>query len=234
MAIDTSFGEVRKFEDFLVTGLAADLTEIDLLVSAGGTTEIVAAAADGRISIVNDAGNDGEIGGISFGDLNWLAGSGYLKMEARIFIDDITSYDIFVGFGDKIVSGDETIFTISGDVESSGTQSDAIGFFYNVDATTDVWRCMAQATDVITSRKELVSRYNVVADEAMTLGVYLSLDRKSAVWYVNGEEVYRIDANSTALVAAVGLVPIIQMVDQSTATTCQVDYLYGAKGRSTT
>ncbi|KKL92581.1 hypothetical protein LCGC14_1883220, partial [marine sediment metagenome] len=56
--------------------------------------------------------------------------------------------------------------------------------------------------------------------------------RKSAVFYVNGEEVHRIDSSSV-LVGAVAMVPGVWVYDQGTATNHDVDYLYATKGRST-
>jgi len=232
MPTDTSFGEVRFFEDFLGTAVA-DIPNISVLADGAGTTECVAGAADGRLSLVSGGAGGGEIGSMTTLGLNWTAGGGWLKMEMRIAVDDITDYTVHVGFGNEIATGDDTAFTISGDVESSGTLADTIGFYRDGDATTAVWRCMAQNTSVITVQKELGVAHNPVAATFTTLGVYLSLDRKSAVWYIDGEEVHRVDANSSALIAAVDLVPGIWQLDEGTVTTIEVDYLYCAKGRNT-
>jgi len=231
--MDTSFGEVRFFEDFLEVAVA-DIPNISVLADGAGTTECVAGSADGRISLVSGGASGGEKSAVTTKGLNWTAGNSWLKMETRLIIDDITDYTLFVGFGDAIASGDETPFTISGDTEASGDHADNIGFYRDGDATTNVWRCMAQNTSSIKANQELSSRFNPVAATPTTLSVYLSLDRKSAVWSIDGEEVYRIDANPTALVAAVDLVPGVWQLDESTATTVEMDYLYCAKGRSAT
>lgn len=231
MPNDTSFGEVRFFEDFLEVAVA-DIPNISVLADGGGTAECVAGSADGRLSLVNAGAAGGEIGAVTTKGLNWTAGNSWLKMEARLIIDDITDYTVHVGFGNEIATGDSTAFTISGDVESSGGLADTIGFYRDGDATTDVWRCMAQNASSITANQELASRLNPVAAVPTTLTVYLSLDRKSAVWSIDGEEVYRVDANTDALVAAVDLVPGVWVLDEGTATTIEIDYLYCAKGRS--
>ncbi|MDO8673046.1 MAG: hypothetical protein Q7O66_16685 [Dehalococcoidia bacterium] len=233
MAIDTSFGYVSKFEDFQVTAIA-DLPEIDTLaVGATAVTEIKALGIDGRLNVGVDTSNDDDNAGVSFGLLNWRSGANDLKMEARIFIDSITDNKFFVGFGDSLASADETSFSATTDTVTIDTMSDGIGILFDNDATTKVLWCVAGKTDAVTVNKALGAKYNPVAATALTLGCYLSADRRSACFYVNGEEVYRIDS-STTLVAATDLVPMVQNFEQGTANIISVDYLYGKKGRSTT
>ena len=233
MAIDTSFGEVRQFEDFLLTAIA-DTPEIEsLAVAATGVTEIKALGIDGRLNLGVDTCNDDDIAAVSFGKLNWRSGANDLKMDARIFIDSITDNKFFVGFGDSLASADETSFSATTDTVTIDTMADAIGILFDNDATTKVLWCVAGATDSVTANKSLNAKYNPVAAQAITLGCFLSADRTSAAWYVNNEEVYRIDG-STALVAATDLVPMVQNFEQATANIISVDYLYGRKGRSTT
>jgi len=232
MATDTSFGEVRKFEDFLVTAIA-DLPEIDILGVTGETSAVVAGGADGRMRLSPAATDDDDQSAVSFGMSQWTAGDAYLKMEARIILSNLTDNKYFVGFGDTIASTDESMFDAAADAVTIGTQSDAIGIFFDNDATNKNLWCVAAKTDTVTVEKNLSSVYNPVAATPTTLGVYLSQDRKSAQFYVNGEEVYRIDS-STTLVAAVDLVPCVVAYEQGTAFTLDVDYLYASKGRSST
>ena len=230
MAIDTSFGEARKFEDFLVTAIA-DLPEIDF-ADGDSATEVVGGAADGRVRLDLGTGNADELAGVSFGDVNWTAGDAYLKMEARIIISATTDNMYFVGFGDRIPSAaDETVITAPSDVVTTGTQSDAIGILWDADATTAQLWAVGQKTDVITVEKGLGTSDVPVAAVPTTLGVYLSKDRKSAQFYKDGKEVHRIDS-ATTLVAAVDLLPGVWAYEQATAYLVDVDYLYGVKGRS--
>ncbi len=232
MAIDTSFGEVRKFEDFLVT-VIADLPEIDIVTVGSGSGAVVSGGADGRYRLDIADSDDDDKGGVSFGAGNWTAGDAYLKMEARIILSNLTDNRYFTGFGDTIVSADETMWDIPADVAAIGTQSDSIGIFFDNDATTKVLWAVAAATDSVTVAKALDAKYNPVAAIPTTIGCYLSQDRKSAVWYVDGVEVYRLDS-ATVLVAAVDLVPCVIGYEQGTSFNLDVDYLYAAKGRSTT
>jgi hypothetical protein len=232
LAIDTSFGEVRKFEDFLVTAVA-DLPEIDVQSVGGDTAAVVAGGADGRLRHSISTSNDDDVGATSFGALNWVAGDGDLKVEARIFISDITDNRFFVGFGDSIATADESMFDAAADVVTIGTQSDGIGILFDNDATTKHLWAVAAKTDNVTIGKVLGAKYNPVAATAITLGAWLSQDRKSARFYVNEEEVYSIFGSST-LVDAVSLVPCVVGYEQGTAFTLDVDYIYASKARSTT
>ena len=233
MPTDTSFGEVRFFEDFLEATIT-DIPGVVTMTTTAGACAIVAGGADGRVRITHSNADNSDVGAVGFDLLSWTAGDGYLKMEARIIISAITDYCVFVGFGDKIASGDESVITCPADVVTTGAQSDAIGILWDGEATTAQLWAVGQATDVITVKTGLGTDTAPVATTPITLGVYLSLDRKSAVFYVNGKEEHRVDANSTALVAAVDLVPTVTTLERGTAYNCDIDYLYASKGRSAT
>lgn len=230
MATDTGFGIVHQFEDFRVTAIA-DLPEIDIM-SPDTATEVVAGGEDGRLRLTQTGTNDDDVSAVSFGALNWTAGSD-LYMEARLFIDVITDYKIFVGFNDRIASGDETTFSMTADTVTIDTMSDGFGIAYDGDATTLALWCVAGKTDAVTVGQVLSTKYNPVAATAITLGVFCSADRKTMEFYVNGVSVYRIDS-ATTLVAAVDLVPGVWAYDQATATLIDVDLLYAWKPRATT
>ncbi len=53
------------------------------------------------------------------------------------------------------------------------------------------------------------------------------------IFYVDGNEVYRIDS-STTLIAAVPLAPCVINYEQLIALDIDVDYLYARKGRAST
>lgn len=235
MATDTSFGEVRKFEDFLVTAIA-NIGEVDYIADGSGTTQIHDHATDGRLKITS-GGNDGggesaEVGAVSFEKV-FTAGDGSIRMEARIFISTIADFHIFVGFGTSTAADDETSFSAASDTVTIDTMTDGIGFVWDGDQSTDQWWAVAGNTDSVTVNQGVGADHNPVATVPVTLGCYLSLDRKSAIWSIDGEEVYRKDSTS-ALVAAIDLAPGVWQYDQGTATDIDVDYLYAAKGRSST
>lgn len=232
MATDTSFGEVRKFEDFNVTAIA-DLPEIDFQDNTGAASAIISGGADGRFRMSVENSDDDDVTALTFGNLTWTAGDGYLKMEARIILSSVADNHYFVGFGDSLATADETVMFATTDTVATGTQSDSIGILWDGDATTAQLWAVGQKTDVVTVEEGLGTSDVPVAATPTTLGVYLSLDRKSAVFYKDGKEVHRIDS-STTLVAAVDLVPGVWALEQGTAYNLDIDYLYGSKGRSAT
>ena len=232
MANDTSFGQVRKFEDFLVTAIA-DLPEIDTQAVTGSTIAVVAGAADGRLRLDIAASDDDDVGALSFGALNWTSGL-ELFMEARFFLSAITDNKYFVGFGDTIATSDETTFSATTDTVTLDTMSDAIGILFDNDATTKVLWAVAGKTDSVTVGQSLPARLNPVAATAVTLGVWLSSDCKAARFYVNGEEVHHVESSSTIVASGVDLVPGVWCYEQGTAFNLDIDYIYGRKARSTT
>lgn len=231
-ATDTvQFGQVEKFEDFLVTAIA-DLPEIDTQAVTGDTVAVVAGGKDGRLRHSISTSDDDDVGATTFGALNWTAGVD-LRMEARFFLSSITDNKFFVGFGDSIATADETTFSATTDTVTIDTQSDAFGILFDNDATTKNLWCVAGKTDAVTVSQVLNSKYNPVAATAITLGCFCSADRKVMEFYVNGETVYRIDS-ATTLIAAVALVPGVWNYEQGTAYNCDLDYLYACNPRSTT
>lgn len=231
MATDTSFGMVRQFEDFLIT-VIADKPEIDIQSLTGAATEILAGAEDGRLQFPVATTDDDDIGAVSF-NLNWTAGTEDLYMEARCFISAITDNKYFIGFGDSLASSDESSFSATTDTVTIDTMSDAFGILFDNDATTKNLWAVAGLTDSVTVGQSLISRLNPIAATAVTFGVKLSESRQSIEFYVNGEIAHRVD-NTSALVGAVDLCPMVQVYEQGTAFNLDVDYLYARKGRSIT
>lgn len=231
MATDTSFGKVRKFEDFLITAIA-DLSEMVIAtVAATGTTEVVSGADGGWLGLGVDTTDDDDESAVSFGAVTWIAGNTSMRMEARCLVTtSIADNHYFVGFSDSIASANDTTFSATTDTVTIDDIADGIGFIWDEDATTKNFWCVAGKTDSVTVGKVLSSVYNPVIDVPFTLGVSLSTDLKSATWSINGKEVYRLDSKTT-LIAAVGLVPIVTNHEQAVAYTLEVDYLFGTKGR---
>lgn len=227
MATDTMFGQVRQFEDFLLTAIG-DKPEIDIQTSS---STAITTDADGRLRITDGGGNDEDVGAVSF-NLNWVAGESDLYMEARCFLSNTTDNKYFVGFADVLASADETTFSATSDAVTIDTISDGIGILWEGDATNLSLWAVAGKTNAVTVNTALPTRLNPVATEAFTLGCKISLDRKFAEFYVNGELVHTVNSDTT-LIAAVALAPSVYTYAQATAFNLDVDYLYAKKGRST-
>lgn len=232
MPTDTRIGVLEQFEDFLVTAIA-DLPEIDTGASTGETKAVVSSAKDGRLRNTVAASNDDEASAVSF-NLNYTPGDGELYMEARFLLSALTDNMYFVGFGDGIASSKTKACQATADtvaVGASTAMADCIGILFDQDATTKNLWCVAIKTSAVTVGKVLAAKYNPTITAMVTLGVYLSTDRKSAAFYVNGEEVYRLDSTTT-LIAAVALAPGVWTYEQATALNLDVDYLYARKARA--
>lgn len=230
MATDTSRGTVEKFEDFLVTAIA-DLPEIDTQAVTGDTVAVVSGGEDGRLRHSIATSNDDDVGATSFGALNWTAGTP-LWMEARLFFSSVTDIKFFVGFGDSIASADETTFSATSDAVTIDTMSDAIGVLYDEDATTKQCWAVAGKTDVVTVSQGLGTVSKPSVDTAYTVGVFLSGDRRSAQFFINGKEVHNVTSDST-LIAAVDLVPGVWLYEQGSASNVDIDYISARKARAT-
>ena len=231
MATDTGLGWVTKKEDFLVTAMA-DLPEIDIQSVTGGGVAVVAGGEDGWCRLDIAATDDDDVGAVTVGAVNYTAGGADLYMEARCYLSSIADNKYFVGFGDSIATADETSFSATTDTVTIDTMTDGVGILFDNDATTKNLWAVAGKTDAVTVNKSLNAKFNPVVSTAFTLAVLLSADRKSAAFYVNGEEAYRIDSDAT-LVAAVDLVPGVWAYEQGTAFNLDVDYIRIRKGRGT-
>lgn len=229
MAIDTSYGIVRQFEDFLVTAIG-DIPEISQIGVTGAATAVVP-GEDGRVRLKPATDDDDDKAGVGF-SLNYKAGTELMYMEARILVSDVTDNRFFVGFGDSLPATDQTMFDNPADVLAIGVQSDAFGLFYDQDATTKVIFAVGGKTDAITVNKALSPKYNLTATVFTVLGCSVSADRKTMVFYIDNKPVYRIDSPNT-LIAAVALVPCVMAYEQLIAFNLDVDYLYATKGRAT-
>ena len=234
MALDTARGFTEHFEDFDVTAIA-DLPEIDIQAVTGDTIALVAGGDDGRIRLTAATSNDDDVGAITFGALNWKAGGGDLYASVRVELSSITDNKFFIGFGDSVASADETSFDATADVVDILTMTDGIGLLFDNDATTKQFWAVAGKTDVATVGYGLgtASWSNIAITTMHTFGVWLSQDRRSARWYIDGKEVYALDSPTT-LVGAVALVPGLWTYEQGTACAYDVDYIHARKARATT
>jgi len=225
-----SKGKVVQFEDFLITAIA-DLPEIDInTVTDTGVTEVVSGGKNGRMRLSTGTSNDDDKAAIS-GNLNWTAGEGPLFFEAMFLLSNLTDNMFFVGFGDSLASTNESSFIATSDVVDIETMSDGFGILFDNDATTKNLWCVAAKTDQITVNKVLSSKYNPVAATFIKLGCYVSTDRTSMAFFINDEEVYRVDGTTT-LIAAVALCWYVINFEQATACNMDVDYVYCEQGRS--
>lgn len=155
--------------------------------------------------------------------LNWTASqTGGLIMEAKVTpVSAVTTVAYFVGLTDTLATSTlEEPMTLSGTTFTT-TATDAVGFLYDTNATTDVFYGMSVAGD--TDGAAAVPCSLPVAGTAVTLRVELDTSG-NAKFYENG--VYK-GAIATAVTAATALTPIVSVMARTTACrSIDVDYIY--------
>ena len=237
MATDTSRGIIRFFEDFLYD-VVADKPEYS--VDTDPAVEIVATAIGGVVRTTMDAGQT-NIGGMSFGQLQWSAYDNYLYGEWRVKFSAVptTAERVFVGFTD--VQEDtltEMPFTGATTVTTVATNpTDVIGFFWEGDMTGNYFAPASQKTDSLVvhgsanmsaDEKRLAT---FVIDQWYTLGVRIESGAKHVTFTVDGKTVYLYKNADTAAIADVPLTPYFVVQEGTTAINFDVDYVYVEAGR---
>lgn len=229
-------GFYEYFEDFLVT-VIGDLPEIDIQSATGVSTAIQANQFGGVVEIPTANSNDQDVAAVST-NLNWTTNAnGYLIGEARVKWDTSVDGHWFVGFGDSIASADETVYSVSGDTYAKATMTDAVGFYYNVDATTDRIICIATGSDAITTQTALSTRFNPIVGTYYVFRVAVGPGALSIEWSIDGEVVARADRApglTTAYVSVTAPLALgVWSYEEGTTNEIELDYLYARKGRMT-
>jgi hypothetical protein len=159
--------------------------------------------------------------------LNYRAQDGELIAQARIkLVGGIVTQEVFFGFTDVLATTTlELPFSISGTTVTSNA-TDAVGFLFDTDATTDVWNCLGVKADADATRAQ--TTVAPVADAWVVLT--LKVDKAGhAKFYIDGTYVGKVD---NAVTATAALTPILCVMTRTTATrTVDADYIYTAKAR---
>lgn len=158
--------------------------------------------------------------------LNYKAANGDLVFEARVKIDAITTVQQFIGLTDVLATTTlEQPFTINGTTVTS-TATDAVGFLFDTDATTDVWHLVGVANDVDATRIQtsiapVAGTYAKFRIELSAAGV--------AKFYIND---VLVGTMSAAVTASVALTPVVEAMARTTASRVQtVDYVFCSQKR---
>lgn len=234
MSTDSPRGVVHFWEDFLYD-VVADKPEYS--VDTDPAVQIVATGEDGVVRTTMEAGQ-ANIGGMSFGQLQWTVGEGYLFFEIRCLLSAIgaAAERIFVGFTD--VQEDtltEFPFTISGvTITPVASPDDVIGFLWDGAATNLSWYPASQNTDALvingTANVAAADRTPPVAGVYQTLRMEIFDDAKVVVFSIDGKQIYRY--SGTAAIADVALTPYFVVTEGTTAINFDVDYVEVEKTRA--
>lgn len=222
--------KVVLFDDFLGDVLADEWNAVE--TDTDGAQAVLAGGIGGtlRITTGNDDGN-----GVVLPDasgvtsyLNWQASNGGLVMQARVKMSRITDAYLFVGFTDLITI--EAPIISAGSVDTITTNAtDAVGFMFDTNQSTDTFHLVGVATDVDATRQAITAA--PVADDYATFRIELSAAGVATFFY-NGLQVGT--PMSGAVTAAADLTPIVLASNQdgTTALTCDVDYIHVAMNRA--
>jgi hypothetical protein len=221
---------VSLFDDFLGDVLAdewaavetdTDATELVLAGGIGGVLQITTGNDDGNSVVLPD------LAGVT-SYLNWQASNGGLSMQARIKASRITDAYIFVGFTDLITI--EAPVISAGSVDTLTTNAtDAVGFMFDTNMTTDTYHLVGVATNVDATRQAISNA--PVADDYATLRVEVTAAGLATFFY-NGIQVG--STMSAAVTAAADLTPCVlaSNLDGTSALTLDIDYIHVSMNRA--
>ena len=226
MAIDTGFGKVKLFDDFL--GPVMDETNNWTTARDGSGLEAITLQVDGAVLITADTSSGNRTSVTQ--SLNWQASDGGpLIGEFRVkSISAVTDRAIFVGFTNAASTSTLEI-PIEMSSEALATNADnAVGFMYDTAATYDVWYCVGTASTV--DATEVKTTVVPVADTYQTLRVVVNITG-DAEFFIDGQFVGAVE---NAVTPGTDLTPIMVIENRSGSSTraMNVDYVYLEKGRA--
>lgn len=191
------------------------------LAENSGTAGVLVGQEGGVVTLATgtSSGNRAQV----HAGVNWKASSGGIFFEARVKnVSAITTRALYVGLTDTV--SQENPIEISGTTVTSNA-SDAAGFFYDTDATTDVWYYAGVKADVDTALGTVsVGGVSVapVADTWATFGIEID-PSGNATFYYNGVYQGRV---LNAVTPGTLLTPIVLVEARTTAAqTAYVDYI---------
>lgn len=224
---------VVVYDDFVRSAQALSTTAVDGWRSTKGTTNTVdftiTPAVNGTIvGTMGDTTASMAAAGVQLDHgLNWKANQGNLWFEARVKTSIITNINLFIGFTDQ-VSALEAPASLSVTTFTTNA-TDAVGFLFDTEATTDTIRLVGVANNVDathqdTSTAPAADTYAVYRIELTSAGV--------ASFFINGAQVGT--ALSGAVTATVALTPVIAGFNRTTTgnPTITVDYIYVSADRA--
>lgn len=152
--IQSVFGKVRVFEDFMGVGATASIADATAgtrfndvcLVAISGQTEIDH-TVDESGGVVSFTGAGGAGDGIAIVTSPFTpAGNGTAVVEARFKNSSATDFRMFLGF-QETVSLAEVVnpYTLNATTLTANAAGEVVGFYYDSQATTDDFRFMAGA-----------------------------------------------------------------------------------------
>lgn len=160
--------------------------------------------------------------------LQWQASNGGLAIQARLKLSAITNCYAFIGFTDLATTLEAPIISASSANTITTNATDAVGFMFDTNMSTDNWWMVGVATDVDATAQNTGSA--PVADTYATFRIELT-SGGAATFFYNGIQVGT--SMSGALTAAADLTPTIAVGKLSGASsiTLDADYVHVSMNR---
>jgi hypothetical protein len=219
------------YDDFLGDAINTDLyTFTEGTDSATSAAAIVSGGVGGVLRLTTgDAGTGYAADAEQMtGHLQYKANAGGLVFEARLKLSAITTCQAFVGFTDDATTLEIPIDSAASANTITTTATDAVGFFFDTDMTTDDWWIAGVANGTDATHQD--TGFAPVADTYETLRIEVGTDG-SAVFFRNGKQVGT--KMTGAVTATVALCPVITVskLSVTASMTLDIDYLYVATNR---
>jgi len=208
-------------EDFVMPTI--NETDFPVVLNSTGDANdpSIASNAAGGILTITSSTSDNETSQVVV-SIPVSADKGGLVFETKLAIStDVENICVFAGLTD--------ITTLEMPVEISGTTittnaSDAVGFVFDTDQTTDKWYAIGVAGDTDATGNALTDTAPT-ADTYQTLRIEVSEDGSTAYLYIDGVLKGTLTAN--ALTAATSVYATVCIENRSAAAnTALVDYIY--------
>lgn len=178
----------RLFDDFLGDTIQTALWGNPTKGSDGATVDFAfAAGVNGLLKGTTGAGAGATmaVNGIQIdSQLSYKANSGGLVFECRAKLSAITAVSCFIGLSDQIASLEAPV-TLSV-VTFTTNATDAVGFLFDTNATTDTIRLVGVANDVDATMQDTSDAW--VADTFYTFRIEVTAGGV-ATFYMNGAKV---------------------------------------------
>jgi len=227
MTVDSGFGMVRLFDDFLGTTL--DNEDWAANANGGGSVEVVEALPGGVIGLYTDGGN-GDINNLFGVDL-WVPSiQGTIIFEARVKPVTSIAQGIFVGLSDDNATTTEIPMNLdSGTLTTAAT--DGVGFVYDSQEGSNWYACSVKnGTDGAQTDCGVGPTLNTY----QTFRITVETDGNTR-YYIDGKEVATSGAaRSAAVTTTAPLCPAIANMGIATAAWVKVDYIFVTAGRDWT
>jgi len=227
--IDSGFGKVRLFDDFL--GDSYDTFNWSVPVANSGTAPAINVQVNGAIRNTVTSNSSNDLSSL-VGEIIYRAtAGGPLIIEARCAIQTSLSQMIFIGLAAAKPTTVATTIPIDTNAGTLTTDAvNAVGFVYTGGTSgAAVWQCVGVKANADTAITAAASKYNPVLGTFQTFRIVVN-ENGAASFYIDGNTIKENLAD--AVTAATLLCPVISIRDDGAAGSIDTDYVYVNCGRA--